>query len=185
MAKNTSIDVTGKIVELLSPLESEERLRIISASLTLLGEKPVALTTKGAGGEDPADGDSTTALLPRARTWMKQYGITMEQVQQVFHLDNGATEVIAATIPGKNKKEQTFNAYILTGIAKLLATGEPTFDDKTARSLCENAGCYDSANHATYMKSKGNEFTGSKDKGWTLTSPGLKRGAELVQELNK
>lgn len=184
MTKKTSIDMTGKIVELLSPLESEERLRIISASLMLLGEKPVALG-KGSEAEDSTEGDGATTLPPRARTWMKQYGISVEQTHQVFHLDNGTAEVIAATIPGKNKKEQTFNAYILTGIARLLATGDPSFEDKVARSLCENAGCYDSANHAAYMKSKGNEFTGSKDKGWTLTSPGLKRGAALVQELNK
>jgi hypothetical protein len=31
------------------------------------------------------------------------------------------------------------------------------------------------------MSAKGNLFTGSKDKGWKLTAPGLKRGAELVK----
>lgn len=184
MAKNTSVDVTGKIVELLSPLESEERMRVVSASLMLLGEKPVALG-KAPEAEPFVEGDSAATLPPRARTWTKQYGIDMDQIQQVFHVENGTAEVIAASIPGKGKKEQTYNAYILTGIARLLAAGEPTFDDKSARSLCESAGCYDSANHAAYMKNKGNEFTGGKDKGWTLTAPGLKRGAEIIKELAK
>lgn len=74
---------------------------------------------------------------------------------------------------------------MLVGIAKLLSSGDPSFDDKSARALCETSGCYDSANHAASLRDKGNEFTGTKDKGWTLTTPGLKRGAILIKELNK
>jgi hypothetical protein len=181
MTKNTSIEITGKIVNLLSPLASEERMRIIQASLTLLGETLTALPKGATGGQDEPE----NAYPVRARAWMKQYAISSENIEQVLHVAEGTAEVIAATVPGKNNKEQTFNAYILTGIAKLFATGEPVFEDKSARSLCELSGCYDSANHAAHMKNKGNEFTGSKDKGWTLTSPGLKRGANLVKELNK
>lgn len=177
------MEIMGKIVELLTPLESDERLRIISATLTLFGEKPVAVG-KTTGSEELGDAD-TEIFSPRARAWMRQYALDTEQIQQVFHLANGTAEVIAATIPGNNTKEKTFSVYILSGIANLLAKGDSSFDDKTARELCKTAGCYDSDNHASYMKSRGNEFTGSKDKGWVLTSPGLKRGAELVKELNK
>ena len=45
-------------------------------------------------------------------------------------------------------------------------------------------GFFDGTNHMKYMKG-GNEFTGSKDKGWTLTAPGLKVGASLVTQLSK
>jgi hypothetical protein len=179
MTKNTSIEIAGKIVELLSPLASEERIRIIQASLTLLGETASALPKPALGGYD---GPENTYPV-RARAWMKQYAISLENIEQVFHVTEGNAEVIAAAIPGKNKKAQTFNAYILSGLANLLATGEPVFDDKSARSLCEGSGCYDSANHAVNIKNRGNEFTGSKEKGWTLTSPGLKRAADLVKEL--
>lgn len=181
MAKKMYVEEVGKIVQLLEPLESEERLRIISASLTLLGETSLSLASR-AGGDNLVDDENTIDLPPRARTWMKQYGVTVEQIAQVFHLDDDGAEIIVAAIPGKNKKEQTFNAYVLTGIASLLATGDSSFDDKAARKLCENSGCYDSANHSAYMKRRGNEITGSKDKGWKLTSPGVKRGAELVRE---
>lgn len=179
------MDIMGKIVELLTPLESEERMRIVSATLTFLGEKPVALGKAPAGAkEDEADGE-TENLPQRARTWMKQNAITKDQIDQVFHVEDGTAEIIAASIPGKNNKEKTLNAYILTGVAKLLATGEVSFDDKSARAFCETSGCYDNANHAATLKNKGNEFTGNKDKGWTLTVPGLKIAATLVQELNK
>jgi hypothetical protein len=86
---------------------------------------------------------------------------------------------------GRNKKEQTYNAYVLVGIGQLLLTGDASFDDRAARSLCEKFGCYNSANHSTHLREKGNEFTGTKERGWTLTAPGLKRGADLIKDMHK
>jgi hypothetical protein len=170
------------IIEVLTPLSPEERTRTVHAALVMLGEPiPVAPTVAATAYSDDDFGD----LSPRARAWMKQNLVTVEHLQQVFHMSDGAIDVIAAQLSGRNKKEQTYSAYILTGIAQLLVNGVPTFDDKAARSFCEAAGCYDVANHANTLKEKGNAFTGSKDKGWTLTSPGLKRGADLIKDMNK
>ncbi len=171
----------SKIIAILTPLPSEERSRVMNAAMMLLGEASPKL---GAVSTDDEVG-AVSNLSPRAKAWMKQNSVTNEELEQVFHMSETGTEVIASHIPGKNKKEQTYNAYILTGIAQLLATGNPSFQDKTARTLCESSGCYDSANHSAHLKDRGNEFTGTKDKGWTLTAPGLKRGAEVIKELNK
>jgi hypothetical protein len=73
----------------------------------------------------------------------------------------------------------------MAGIAKLLEAGDSSFDDKAARELCKSAGCFDNTNHSKYLGDKGNEFAGSKDKGWVLTAPGLKRGAALVKKISK
>ena len=181
--KNVTLDAMTKVVEILTPLSSEDRGRVIGAALALLGDSQTQIRS-AAPAAQLADEDGLGAMPPRAKSWMNQSGISADTLQQVFHMVEGAAEVIAA-IPGRNKKEQTYNAYVLTGLAHLLTTGAATFTDKTARALCEAAGCYDSANHATHMKEKGNEFTGSKEKGWTLTAPGLKRGADLVKEIGK
>jgi len=93
--------------------------------------------------------------------------------------------VIASDIPGKNKKEKNLNAYLLTGIGQYISTGDTSFDDKTARALCTTFACYDSTNHAVYMKGKGNELTGSKENDWKVTAPGLKKGALLVKDIIK
>lgn len=180
MAQDQPIEAMTKIVDILTPLSSEDRSRVIRAALTLLGETN---TSTEAGG-DTKDSDASS-LPQRARTWLKQNSLTKEELDQIFHFDNGVVEIIATHIAGKNKKEQTHNAYILTGIGQLLLIGTSTFDDKSARNLCESAGCYDSANHASYIKDRGNVFTGSKDKGWMLTAPGLKRGAEIIKDMNK
>ncbi len=181
MEKNVPLDAMTKVVEILTPLSSEDRTRVIGAALALLGDVQSRSGLQATDGQIADDSD-LGVLPPRAKHWMSQNGILAAELQHVFHIADGAAEVIAA-VPGRNKKEQTYNAYVLTGLGQLLVTGSATFSDKTARALCETSGCYDSANHAAHLKDKGNEFTGSKDKGWTLTAPGLKRAANLVKEL--
>ena len=176
-------EVVTKIVDLLSPLDSDQRQRAVSASLTILGEAAVR-GPKGQIEDDENKGAGEAGDLPtKAKTWLRQNGLTLDQLSDVFHITDGTADVIASEMPGKNKKAQSLNAYVLAGLAQLLANGEPTFTDKNARNLCSSSGCYDNANHSATLKDKGNWFTGSKDKGWTLTALGLKHGAQLVKEL--
>jgi hypothetical protein len=184
MAKANVADVATKIVKLLGPLNSDERQRVVHAALTLVGEKQADLQVK-TGAEDDKGKEDSGSVLPRVRTWMHQNGLTMAQLQQVFHLDDGKSEVIASEIPGRNDKEKTLNAFVLEGINRLLSSGDTAFDDKAARALCKNLGCYNEANHATYMKDKGNKLAGTKEQGWRLTAPGLTHGAQLVKEMTK
>lgn len=166
-------------VELFAPLDKEERVRVLRALAAFFDETP-------SGPKAPAEQVSIgelDGLSARARVWMKQNSLTAEQLQQVFHLSSDGVEVIAPQMPGKSKREQTYNAYVVAGIGNLLLTGVAAFDDKEARALCERSGCYDSANHSAHLRHRGNEFTGSKEKGWTLTAPGLKRAAEIIKEM--
>lgn len=182
MAKKSITEVVGSIVDELTPLGSEDRRRVIHAALTLLGEGSTN-STKPSLVEDESGGEPD-ALPIRARTWVKQNGLSLEQIHQVYHLSNDEADVIASEIPGKINRDRVRNAYILLGIGRFLSTGEAKFDDKAARALCESSGIYDATNHTKFMKG-GNEFTGTKEKGWTLTAPGLKRGAALIAELSK
>jgi hypothetical protein len=186
MAEKKTTEIVSEIFELLMPLPSDERHRVIQASLTLLGETPTtALSKRPAGSVEDIDAGDVSEISSRARIWMRQHGISVEELQQVFQLEGGRAEVIAGEIPGKNKKEKTYSGYVLMGISALLSTGIASFEDKSARALCERFGCYDPPNHSSTSKDRGNEFTGSKDGGWSLTAPGLKRGAALVKEMTK
>jgi hypothetical protein len=183
MEMTTPINAVAKLVELLTPLPSDDRLRTIQAAMILLGESQSGVTER-AEKTTHEENVELDALPARARTWMRQNGISAAQLHQVFHISEGAVEVIAG-VPGKNRKEQTYNAYILTGLGQFLLTGNPTFQDKPARAFCESSGCYDSANHSVHIRKRGREFTGSKEKGWTLTAPGLQRAAEIVKQLSE
>lgn len=180
MGQKTLTQAVTNIVQELEEFSSEDRHRIIQASITLLGEGPIGFAPDEAGIESIQD--RRNELPAKARTWMKQNALTSEQINQVFHFGEEGSEIIVS-IPGANKKEQVRNAYVLCGIAKLLASGETKFDDKSARQICEAGGFFDGTNHTKYMK--GNEFAGSRAKGWVLTAPGLKAGASLVSQLSK
>lgn len=167
-------DAVSTIVGELADFSPEERQRIVRASLTLLGDV-------GEISPIPIGGDSEDEQLPaKARMWMRRYNVTPDQVAHVFHREGDDVSIIA-TVPGSTKREQVVNAYVLSGIAKLLSSGESRFDDRSARALCEAGGFFDGTNHMKYMKSS--NFTGSRDKGWVLTTPGLEVGATLVSEI--
>lgn len=181
MPKKKPHEVTGAIVEMLSGFSGEERVRIVQAAMTLLGEAPVlASVPKGSSAEGASE---LGELPPKAKLWAKQNGITLEQLEQIFHMAGDSVEIIAPGLPGKSSGEKSRNAYLLAGIAALLSTGDATFTDDTARIHCTKAGCYDKSNHSRFIKAMGNEFAGNKSKGWALTAPGLKNGATLIKEL--
>jgi hypothetical protein len=180
MNQKSLTQAVASIVQELEGFSSEDRHRIVRASMMLLGEAPTHLVPEGADAESRQD--QTGGLPAKARSWMKQHDLTLDQISQVFHFGDDGPQIIAP-IPGANRRDQVRNAYVLCGIGRLLASGETRFDDKVARGVCESGGFFDSTNHMKYMK--GNEFTGSREKGWVLTAPGLKFGASLVAQLSK
>ena len=186
-------EIAGEIFALLEPLTSEDRHKVINGSLVLLGEASQG-GTRGLGGSGPARQPADEGgkhdpdlggLPPRVANWMSQNGLTTAQIERVFDIAADGVTVIASEAPGTDAKNKTRNAYVLQGVSHFLASGDSTFDDKSARKVCEDLGCYNKTNHATYMKDKGNVLTGSKAGGWKLTAPGLKHGADLVKELTK
>ena len=185
MANDIPIDEMSKIVAILRPLASQDRLRAVKSAMMLLGESESGIASATESGSASENSDIEVVSLPqRARTWMKQNGISKADLDQVFHITSEHAEVIAPHMPGRSKKDQMYNAYILTGIGQLLMKGVVAFPDNAARGLCKSSGCYDDANHSAYLRDRGNEFSGTKDKGWILTAPGLKRAAELIKELS-
>jgi hypothetical protein len=171
------------IVRILAPLSSDERQKIIHGALVVLGESIVERKVGSVRPTDAEEHESEISVPLRARAWIRQNKLSDDQLGHVFDLTGGVATVIASEVFGKNTAEKVVKAYVLTGIASVLSSGEPTISDKGARHLCENLGCYDRTNHTKYLKEKGNYFVGDKDRGWKLTAPGLKFGGSLVREL--
>jgi hypothetical protein len=181
-------EVVGKIVDLLEPLDPAVRKKAIHASLTILGEDIHGGVRDS--GESSTDHNEAAAgmqtpsgVSAKGKLWMKQNEISTAQLENSFEISGHNIAIIASDIPGNGDKGKTHSAYVLEGIRSLLATGDPVFDDKSARAVCASLGCYDPKNHASTMKAKGNILTGSKSQGWRLTGPGLRRGAEIVKEI--
>ena len=122
MAKTKTPEVLTKIISLLTPLESDERKRVISAAMTFLGETKIDFGKNGSVG---GNGDEDTTNFPsKVKTWMGQNSITKDELDQVFNIEDGKAEVIASEVPGKSIKRKTLNAYILAGINSFLTSGK-------------------------------------------------------------
>src|SRR5579872_1993712 len=175
------------IIEVLQPLSADERQRTMNAAMLFLGIAPApAPSARGAapaGREEPDTTVDSAGYSPQTARWMQHNNITADELDQAFQFHDDGTFDIHG-VPGKSKKEQTINTYILTGLGRYLATGERLFEDALARQFCEDVGCYDQANHAAHLKTRGGaEFSGDKSRGFTLSNVGIKRGAALVKEL--
>lgn len=175
------------LVRILKPLTSEERHRAVEAAMTYVGEKflPARDYHGGVGGKDAAakngaahhDGNYPKGVA----AWMKQYDLASDEVDLMLQFHEDGTFAIH-DVPGKNKKEQTLNVYILFGVCTYLTTNARHFGDAGARQICGDIGCLDKANHAHNLSGHGPEFSGDKDKGYTLSNVGIKKGAALVKE---
>lgn len=175
----TIIDIVSKIAALLEPLSEEERRKVVRMIAAYNGE-----ATPAAESLMP-EADAQEDDLPvssQARVWMKRHGISTEELEQVYHLGSEGIEIIASDIPGRSG-QQVRHVYLLSGIQQLLSDGRPVFADGAARAVCGSFGCYDPGNHSKYVASFKNEVSGNKERGWTLTTPGLKRAAELIKKI--
>lgn len=171
-----------KVIEILTPLESDQRRRVMQAAFALLGEEPIlkAHGKHSAKPDEEVSGEGIEEVSPAAAHWLAKAKIPKEQLEQHLHFDGGTVKVIS--LPGNAAKriDQVIHTYLMQGLAAFLATGEASFTDKDARDLCEHFGCYDATNHAKYIKEFGNRITGSKAAGWKLTAPGLTAVTELL-----
>lgn len=174
----------SKIIEVLNPLDSAERRRVIQAAFALLGEEPVTKASyKTPLHESEEVGDEAVeGIAPAASAWMSKAKIMPNQLEQHLHWDTSGSKVLS--LPGNATKrvDQVLHVYLMQGVASFLTAGDPSFSDKDARDLCVHFGCYDDTNHAKYVKAFGNRITGSKNSGWKLTAPGLAAVAELIKQ---
>lgn len=185
-ATQSIVEAIPKIVEILVPLAPEERQRAISAALIVLGEPAKAHETRAQQGRSDQPVDiPNEGISPKATSWMRKNQITRDQLDHVFSIDEEGIDVIASRLPGKSRRQQTLEAYVLCGVTALLRSGEPNFANLDARKLCQRVGCYDAANHSNYLKGFGNLIHGSKDSGWKLTNPGLNEAARIIRQLTE
>ncbi len=174
-----------KLVGVLSPLSQEERIRVVNASLTLLGEGASAAAKPGATQAGNLAGGanlvSISGLSPQAGAWLSKHSVKQEDLEEWFYFDQDKVTPLALPGDATQRSQQVVNAYLVKGLAAFLATGDASFDDQDARDLCTHFGCYDKTNHSKVFKTFGNKFTGSKSSGWKLTAPGLNAAAALIK----
>lgn len=95
--KKKPVDVVGKMVSMLDSLESEDRLRAIQATLTLLGEDAGAVL-EGRGGEGPPGEAGAVSLSRRAEG--------AASPQQYFDMKEPRTKVEELAVAARYREEK-------------------------------------------------------------------------------
>lgn len=193
MNSDPELEAMAAVLQVLQPLDPPMQGRVIRWVLEKLeiGDQLPIGTSRGAQGSSRQDqmvpvaasAPSAFQLPPLALAWSRQNGITDPELECTFHQTDDGFSVIARHVPGSGRREKVLNCYLLVGACSLLGTGEANFTDRKARELCKEHGCLDTTNHSKYLGEKGNDFVGSKSKGWSLTAPGRKRVALLIKEI--
>ncbi len=171
-----------RLIEILEPLASDDRHRNINAALTFLKDPGMtALGTLAGQQQLPSDGGGITHHAPEVSKRLRQHNIPADQIDSVLHFNEDGSFGIVA-VPGKSKREQALNAYVLVGFGTYLTTGKYDFTDSAAREACKAHNAYDSPNHSKTLGQKHPAFI-AKGSDWTLTIPGVKEAAALVKEV--
>lgn len=180
-AKLKLTDVSTKLHDLLAPLDTDERKKVVQSAFALLGETINGSRSSGGGNDEDQPDDSDFKIGPKAKRWMKQHQVTTSMLEEIFHSQDENVEVIATDVPGNSKQAQSRSCYLLLGIQELLRIDAPTFQDKDAVALCKHMRCYDSPNHSKVRKELG--LSGAKKDGFTLTAPCLRDAATLIKSM--
>lgn len=179
-----STQALTQLIKTLEPLSSDDRHRIINAALTFLGDHnaTVKLTQQHQRAVGTHHAESDGDHPPDRASRMKKHSIPVEHVDSVYHFrEDGTFDIIK--VPGKSKRERTLSAYAIVGLGTYLGADKKDFTDVDARKVCEDQNCYDPANHAATMREEHPAFVGDKNKGWSLTTPGIRIAAGLLKEV--
>jgi hypothetical protein len=172
----------NELVKVLTPLAPEDRRRAIKGAMAFLGEEWNSTPSVAQQVADAPKADGA-GDWPHGLAWMKQNGISADQLEHVFAFNGEGKLQIIADIPGKGKRPQAINVYLLVGLATHLRTGE-RFEDELARGECVRHSCYDQNNHHNTLKDNmKSELIGTKSEGWSLTKPGINKATEVLKEI--
>lgn len=131
------------------------------------------------------DDDELEGISPVARKWMARNGLNAKQMSNVFSLGVDEIDLIAKTVPGKNKKDRMHSVFLLKGVAAYLGGGAARFTHEQMKEACLHYDAFDAGNFAVYFKSLSSEVTGSKESGYTLTPRGLAAATEMVKKMTQ
>lgn len=133
-------------------------------------------TDENSSGEDEG-------ISPVAKKWLARNNLLPKQLGALFSVAGDEIDLIAKSVPGKNKKEKMHQVFLLKGVAAYLAEGAARFSHEQVKEACLHYDAYDASNFASNFKSLASEVSGSKEHGYALTPRGLASAMELVKNM--
>lgn len=143
---------------------------------------PTGMLSKGQ--EDVAQSD----LHLKARRFLERYGLTLNDVNQVFYKEAGRFLPLYEDLKTTKTSECQIRIALLLAFRLAMETGDFVFDGEAVRAECQTRKCYDKANFTAYFKKRAEFFEGfekydSNSPKVQLSDEGRKALAELIKEL--
>jgi hypothetical protein len=120
-----------------------------------------------------------------AKKWIARNGLQPKKLATMFSLGGEEVDLIANTVPGKNKKDRMRSVFLMKGVAAYLGTGVARFTHEQMKEACLHYDAFDAGNFAIYFKSLLSEVAGNKETGYTLTPRGLAAATEMVKTISE
>jgi hypothetical protein len=167
-------------------LTREEIVRDISRPADAAVDLAGAASRREGGADEANDGpDELEGISPVAIKWMRRNGLTADGLATVFSLGVDDIDLVAKSVPGKNKKDRMHSVLLLKGIAAYLGTGVARVSYQQVKEACLHYDAFDTNNFAAYLASFAAEVSGSKEGGYTLTARGITVATDLIKGMLK
>ena len=145
---------------------------------------PAAPTDSFGGGEDI----TTTDLHVKVRKFLEKYGLTIEQLNQLFFKEAGAIKPLYEDLRTTKTAECQIRIGLLLAFRNAFPSGEFTFSGEAVREECRTRKCYDGGNFSVNFKNNAKLFEGfdkydSDNPGMRLSEEGRAELAALIKEL--
>jgi hypothetical protein len=190
----------SEVYDALKGLEPEAQARVLSyvatklkieaaleinppERLMTLDDPRDARPTEARAAEMPDPQDDLEGISPVAKKWMTRNGLQAAPLSKIFSLSTDEIDLIAKTVPGKNKKEKMRSVFLLKGIAAYLGSGATRFTHEQVKEASLHYDAFDAANFSHYFKSLASEVSGTKDSEYVLTPRGLASATDMVKEI--
>lgn len=126
---------------------------------------------------------SPQAIPIAASNFFSQNSITQEQWELIFHFEGNVCNVVVQDLKEKPTSGKQIKLALLLGIKNQFETGTPSISKDELIDMCKQYATYDSGNFSVHLKKQKTLFLPKGNKGWQLTRPGLKKAAQVIEEL--
>jgi hypothetical protein len=194
-----AISVVNEALKGLEPTSQQRVLDYVAGKLGLRQDDGSLATMHGSGVDRSQDApapsraantgatepgpDDLEGISPVAIKWMRRNGLTADSLATIFSLGVAEIDLVAKTVPGKNKKERMHSVFLLKGVASYLGSGVARMSHDQIKEACLHYDAFDTTNFASYLKSFAAEVSGSKETGYTLTARGITVATETVKSM--
>jgi len=127
-------------------------------------------------------------LHVKARRFLERYGVTMEQLNNLFYKESGQIRPLFEDLRTTRTAESQIRIALLQALQNGITSGEFQFDGERVREECQLRKCYDRGNFSANFKNNAQLFDGfdkyeKQASTIRLSDEGRKELAQVMKEL--